>query len=92
MQLIKKIMPGMMEKRRRQKMLGLVSMVEKTQEVELSCDDVLAVIDEYTERALTGEDVSKYMPQVKHHLDLCPECYEEYQVLLNILPTAPNMG
>jgi hypothetical protein len=32
------------------------------------------------------------MPLVKHHLDLCPECYEEYQVLLNILQAAPNMG
>ncbi len=91
-QLLIKLMPGLMAKKRQQKMFGLVSMVGKTQEEELSCDEVLAVIDEYAERALAGEDISELMPKVKQHLDLCPECFEEYQVLLNILQAAPNMG
>jgi hypothetical protein len=68
-----------------EKMIGLVKMVANTKEVELSCDEVFELLDQYAEMVLRGEDVSEFMPDVKHHLDLCGECKEEYEVLYKIL-------
>jgi hypothetical protein len=65
-----------------QKILG---MLEKTQEEEMTCDDVFALLDQFTEMAAHGEDVSSLMPMVKQHLDLCGDCREEYEALLNIV-------
>lgn len=71
------------------KMVGLVKMVAITEDEELSCDEVFELLDQYAEMALRGEDVSAFMPQVKHHLDLCGECNEEYEALLKMLQALP---
>lgn len=65
-----------------QKILG---MLEKTQAEELSCDDVYALLDQFTEMAARGEDVASLMPMVKQHLDMCTDCREEYEALLNVI-------
>lgn len=65
-----------------QKILG---MLEKTQEEEFTCDEVFALLDQFTEMAARGEDVASLMPMVKQHLDICGDCREEYEALLNIL-------
>ena len=65
--------------------LKMLRMLENTQDVELSCDEVFDLLDVYAERALRGEDVSKSLPLVKHHLAMCPDCREEYEALLRIL-------
>ena len=63
----------------------LLSQLEDTREVEMSCDDVLAVIDQFAESALRGEDAAALMPLVQHHLDHCPDCQEEFEALLRVL-------
>ena len=68
-----------------QKILG---MLEKTQEEELTCDDVFALLDQFAEMAVRGEDVASLMPMVKHHLDICGDCREEYEALEAILAGA----
>ena len=72
-----------------EKMVGLVKMVAITEDEELSCDEVLALLDQYAEMASRGEDVSAYMPQVKHHLEVCGECEEEYEALIKMLQVKP---
>ena len=72
-----------------EKMVGLVKMVAITEDEELSCDEVFALLDQYAEMASKGEDVSKFMPQVKHHLEVCGECKEEYEALLAMLAASP---
>ena len=57
----------------------------KTHEEELSCDEVFALVDEYAEADLRGEDVTTLKPLIRHHLDMCRECEEEYQALLRVL-------
>ncbi|MBK8781233.1 MAG: hypothetical protein IPO22_05420 [Anaerolineales bacterium] len=32
-----------------------------------------------------GEDADKITPLVHEHLDMCPECCEEYEALLTVL-------
>jgi hypothetical protein len=67
----------------------VLRMAQMTDEIELSCDEVLALLDQYTEAAVRGEDVARLMPLVQRHLDRCADCMEEYQALERILRAAP---
>lgn len=57
----------------------------RTDEEEISCDEVFAIVDEYAEASQRGEDVASLKPLIRHHLELCRECDEEYQALLRVL-------
>ncbi len=63
----------------------MMAMLSATREEELTCDEVFALLDQFTELAEQGEDVAQLMPLVQHHLDMCDDCREEYKVLTNIL-------
>lgn len=63
----------------------MLKMIQKTQETELSCDDVHKLLAQYTEMALQGEDSAAFLPLVRQHLELCPDCMEEYEALAHIL-------
>jgi hypothetical protein len=63
----------------------LLKMLAKTQEDELDCGEVHRVIDVYAETTARGEDSAKLLPMVKHHLEMCDCCDEEYEALLRIL-------
>ncbi len=65
--------------------LKLLKMLDMTHEDELSCGEVHALLDEYVELKLRGEDVEALMPLVKYHLDICRDCFEEYEALLAAL-------
>lgn len=67
----------------------VLRMAQMTDETELSCDEVLALLDQYAERSVRGEDVARLMPLVQRHLERCGDCMEEYQALLRILRAAP---
>jgi hypothetical protein len=49
------------------------------------------LLDQYAEAVERGEDTAQLMPLVKHHLDLCRDCHEEYEALLNILESSPSI-
>lgn len=73
----------------------LKSMVEHisiTKEIELPCDDVFELLDEFSEAVARGEDTSEMMPLVQHHLELCRDCLEEYEALLRILEAEKSAG
>ena len=59
--------------------------IEMTHEVEYSCDDILRLLDQFAEAVLRGEDVARLMPLVQRHLDMCPDCREEFEALMRIL-------
>lgn len=63
----------------------LLRMLEVTREDEISCGDVHELLDQFVEMKMRGEDVSELMPHVKRHLDMCPECFEDYEALLAAL-------
>ena len=67
----------------------LIQMVESTQEVEFSCEDVYNILDQYTELVHRGDDSAELMPLVEHHIEICPDCREEFEALLRILEATP---
>jgi len=68
----------------------LLKMIAMTDEREIACDEVYALIDQFVEMAARGDDVSRLMPLVQKHLELCPDCREEYEMLLRIVERAQN--
>ena len=68
----------------------LMGQLEHTQDVELSCEEVLALLAQFAEAYLRGEDVARLLPLVQHHLDMCGDCQEEFEALLRILLAAPG--
>lgn len=65
--------------------LGFLQVLENVQEEGCSCDEVFTKIDEYVEREVDKKDAEDLMPLIREHLDLCPDCCEEYEALLDIL-------
>ena len=65
--------------------LGFLQVLESVREEECSCDEIYTKIDEYVEREVDKKDAAELMPLVREHLDLCPECCEEYEALLDVL-------
>ena len=63
----------------------MMEMIVYTEEVELTCDEVFDLLDEFTEMALRGENVAELMPLVQRHLMMCPECHEEYEALRRVV-------
>ena len=67
----------------------IIQMIEVTQEVELSCDDVYYLLDQYAELAVKDGNTAQLMPLVEHHIEICPDCREEFEALLRVLKAAP---
>ncbi|MBN1666800.1 MAG: hypothetical protein JW862_06915 [Anaerolineales bacterium] len=66
-------------------MMGkLLQMVENTDEVEIACDEVFELLDQYVEFEARGEDVAQLLPFVKRHLEKCHDCHEEYEALMRV--------
>ncbi|MCI0354530.1 MAG: zf-HC2 domain-containing protein [Acidobacteria bacterium] len=66
--------------------LGKVArQIEATYEVEYSCDDVHRLLDQFAEAVLRGEDATRLWPLVQRHLDMCPDCREEFEALMRVL-------
>ena len=67
------------------KLKNMVRGVARTQEIEYSCEDVYQLLDEFTEAVAQGKDVATLMPLVQQHLEMCPDCREEFEALLRIV-------
>jgi len=67
----------------------LLKMIENTKEVEFSCDDVYHLLDQYSEAVVQGKNAEELMPLVEHHIDICPDCREEFEALLRVLQASP---
>ena len=65
--------------------LGFLRVLESVREEEVPCDEVYSRIDEYVEREVGQKDAAQLMPLVREHLDMCSECCEEYEALLDVL-------
>jgi hypothetical protein len=64
---------------------NLIRSLEHTHEQECTCDEVFAVVDQYAEAQIHGDDAARLMPLIKQHMELCQNCHEEYEALLDIL-------
>ena len=68
-----------------QAVLGFLRVLESVPDEEATCEEVYLRIDEYVERQVDQHDAAQLMPVIREHLDLCSECCEEYEALLEIL-------
>ncbi len=63
----------------------MLHMIQLSQEVELSCDEVHDLLDQYAEMVIRGENVANLLPLAHYHLEMCPDCREEFEALSLIL-------
>ena len=68
----------------------ILRQIRKTQEIEILCDETFRLLAEFTEMAARGEKVSEAMPLVQQHIEVCPDCREEFEAVLEILKALPN--
>jgi hypothetical protein len=65
--------------------LKFLHVLEKARAEDLSCDDLYARLDEFVETQIKSKDADKIMPLIREHLDICPDCCEQYEALLTVL-------
>ena len=70
---------------------AMLRKIGQTQEIELSCGEVFDLLDQYAESAANGEDAAQLMPLVRQHLEMCPDCREEFEALLKVLQSSPAL-
>ncbi len=66
------------------KLTNWMKLVHDTQEQEISCSECLDHVSQYVDLELVTGEAAQRMPQLKHHLDQCQVCREEYQVLRDL--------
>jgi hypothetical protein len=71
---------------------GFLSVLERIRVEEMPCSEVFARLDEYVENEVRGHDAARLMPLLREHLDMCPDCCQEYEALLNALEESSGSG
>jgi hypothetical protein len=66
----------------------LLSAVSRTCEEEITCGECLAGMAEFAELRLVGAEIPQALRRIQEHLVICPECAEEYEVLLDVVRAA----
>lgn len=66
--------------------MRFLHVLEKVREEDMSCADMYARLDEFVETEIKGgTDAEKLTPLIHEHLDMCSECCDEYEALLNVV-------
>jgi predicted nuclease with TOPRIM domain len=65
--------------------LKFLHVLENARAEEMSCSDLYTRLDEFVEREVESKDLAKIAPLVREHLDMCPDCCEEYEALMTVL-------
>lgn len=55
-----------------------------TRDEEISCSECFDQVSRFVDEELSGADPVKKMPEIKHHLDQCSACREEYETLRDL--------
>lgn len=64
---------------------GFVRELEKARVEDCTCADVFKQLDEYVEKEVRDGDAARIMPLLREHLDICSDCCDEYEALLDVL-------
>jgi hypothetical protein len=70
----------------------LVRSVALTQDEEIDCTTCLEQVPAYVERDLAGSSAAEEMPALHVHLMQCGDCFEEYQVLRDLVELDASSG
>jgi hypothetical protein len=64
---------------------ALLRAVSCTRENELTCDECLMQLGSFAELTLKGRPAEEAHDLLRHHLRICGECQEEFELLLKAL-------
>lgn len=67
-----------------------LQVLERARAEDMSCNDLFARLDEFVEREVNKKDAAKLLPLIDEHLDLCSDCCDEYEALLEVLENTKN--
>ena len=76
---------GLQKELTNEAVLGIMRILDEVPSEEVSCAELYTKLDEYVEREVNKKDAAVLMPLIREHLDVCPECCEEYEALLDVL-------
>ena len=68
----------------------MIRMVDAAAENEIACQEAYRLLDQYADMVLRGDDAAAMMPQLQHHLEMCMDCREEFEALLDALRTTAS--
>jgi hypothetical protein len=63
----------------------LLTMIRQTRDVELTCPECLDELDRYTQNTLDGLPIEGMLARVREHLEACPCCNGQLQLVLETL-------
>lgn len=70
----------------RQQIQTLIRMVANTKTQELDCDEMMRALTAYADKLARGEVMEVTdAATIQHHLEICPECSEEFEFLRRIV-------
>jgi len=61
----------------------MVREIVTTREDEMECPECFEHLDHFADLLLSGADLDNMMLRLRHHLEHCPHCKEEFDVLLD---------
>ena len=70
--------------------LGFLRTLERVEREDITCDELYQKLDEYVEREVDKSDAAHIMPLMREHLEICPECCEEYEALLHVVKASED--
>lgn len=65
--------------------IHLALLMGRTRDHEMNCNECLQHVGEFVEFELAGKPIPLALEKVEHHLSICRECREEYQMLRDAL-------
>lgn len=68
-----------------EKIKRMVRMIAETREEEIGCEDCYREMDRFVDQVLDGKQPEEAMPLVEHHLNMCSDCRQEFEALLEAL-------
>ena len=68
----------------------VLDLIRYLENCDMDCEQVFNTLDQYAEIEIRKEDAARLMPLVHTHLEMCPECCDEYEALLDVLAKASN--
>jgi DNA-binding transcriptional MerR regulator len=66
--------------------IRFLKILDRVREEEMSCEEMYEQLDEFVEQEVQSKQASStLMPLIQEHLDMCPDCCDEYEALLTVL-------
>ncbi|MCZ2126259.1 MAG: hypothetical protein LC099_00605 [Anaerolineales bacterium] len=71
--------------------LRFLQILEDVRKEDLSCGDMYERLDEFVEAEIKeGKDAKVLTPLIREHLNMCSDCCDEYEALLDVIEHADD--